>query len=85
MVSEVGTKYLVRPTFANKKNGLLPHKGAWISFIDSSAITLYFEQFDAPSLKIPLPYFGVNFELDQMAPVNSSYAADKHAERTFEV
>ena len=80
---KVGMKFSVKSTPINELNGLIAKKSGWIRYIDTKAMTLYFEQISTSDLKVPRSSFGGNFELQKRAPINEGIATNKHATKAY--
>lgn len=80
---KLGDKYTVKQTAMNQKNGLHPGKGAWIIYVDQTAVSLYFEQSGVSNMKVPRDLFGHNFDEVKFAMPNASGALTSHAPKTY--
>ena len=79
----LGSKWFIRDTPMNRKNGLQPGAGAYVTWVDGEHISVESLQPGMPSRKVPRSFFGANFTRSLAGEVAPAYAGQRHADVVY--
>ena len=79
-----GSKWFILDTPMNRKNGLQPGAGAYLTWRDAGHISVESLQPGMPCRKVPRALFGMNFRRSLAGEVASAYAGTHHAEVLYD-